>query len=101
MSPSGAKALSASKGLFAALEALLHRKLLKRSFLFRIRQKPVAYAANGKQVARLGGIVFDVTPQPNHEIVDGAGVGVLVQVPNFLENLFARNHAAVIAHQVP
>ena len=74
--------------------------IVSDSLLFRIRQKPVSHAAHRQQVPRLRGIVFNVAPQPHHKIVDGARVGVLVQAPDFFENLLARNHAPVIAHQM-
>ena len=46
----------------------------------------IAYAADRQQMSWLSGIVFNVTPQANDEIVDGAGVCVLVQIPHLLEN---------------
>ncbi len=49
---------------------------------------------------RLRRIVFNVAPQPDNKIVDGARVGIFVQAPDFLENLLARNHAPIVAHQM-
>src|SRR5690242_11726345 len=45
-------------------------------------------------------IVLDIAPQPHDEIVDGAGVSVLVQPPHLFEEIFARDNFAVVAHQV-
>src|SRR5689334_12092823 len=49
---------------------------------------------------RLTWVILDVPPQPHYKIVDGSSVGVFVQTPYFLENLFARNNLPVIADQM-
>src|SRR5580704_5603741 len=63
--------------------------------LFWVGEKAVSDAANGEEVARARGIGFDVAPEPDHEIVDGASVGVFVQAPDFFENFFARDYTAI------
>src|SRR5277367_1302906 len=45
-------------------------------------------------------VFFDVAPQPHHEIVDSAGIGILVQPPYFFENRFARHNFAVASYQI-
>src|ERR1700733_10595433 len=44
--------------------------------------KPVTNAPHGLQMARMRGIVLNIAAQAHDEVVDGAGVGVLVQAPN-------------------
>src|ERR1700727_3642249 len=49
---------------------------------------------------RIRRIVLDVAPQSHDKIIDSAGVGILVQSPYFLENLFTGDDVAVVAYQV-
>ena len=65
-----------------------------------IRQKPITNSPHRQQMPRLRGIVFDVAPQPHHEVVNGARIGVFVQSLDLFENLLAGNHAPVVAHQI-
>ena len=51
-------------------------------------------------MARAGRVLFDIPPQPNDEIVDGAGVGVLVNVPDTFEDGFAADGAAFVGDQI-
>src|SRR2546422_4421604 len=51
-------------------------------------------------MARLGGIVFDIAPQADDEIVYGARVRVFVQAPDFFQNRFAGHDAAVVADEM-
>ena len=60
----------------------------------------VADAANGEQQLRLRRIVLQVAAQPDDEVVDGARVGVLVQVPHVLEDRLARHRLAGVLQQV-
>jgi hypothetical protein len=48
-------------------------------------QKTIAYAAHRLEKNRLGRIVFNVSAQANHEVVDGAGICVLVHSPDLLQ----------------
>src|SRR5579883_560121 len=66
-----------------------------------LRNEPVTHAADGEQVPRMGGVVFDVPAQPHDEIIDGAGVGVLVQAPDLFEHVLTGNRAALVPDQVP
>jgi len=54
--------------------------------LVRVCNEAVADASHREQMDRLGGIVFDVAPQADHEVVDGPGVGVFVQTPDLLQD---------------
>ena len=64
------------------------------------REKTIADAANGLQKHRLGGIVFNVTAQADHEVVDGTRVGVLAHSPYLLQQLLAGDDASLVEHQV-
>ena len=48
-------------------------------------KETIANAAHGFQENRLGGIVFNVTAQPDHEVVDGPCVRVLVHPPDLFQ----------------
>jgi hypothetical protein len=54
-----------------------------------IGEEAVAYPTHGDEVLRVGGVVFDVAAESDDEVVDGAGVGVFVDVPDLFEDLFA------------
>src|ERR1700733_2483498 len=51
-------------------------------------------------MSRLRGIVLDVAPQADDEIIDRAGIGVLPQIPHIFQNRFARNRASILAYQM-
>src|SRR6476660_8032498 len=42
--------------------------------------------AHGDQVLRLGRVGFNVTPEPDHKIINRARISILVQVPDLLQN---------------
>ena len=48
-----------------------------------------------------GGIVLDVAAQTYDEIINGPGISVFVQSPDFLEDRFAGNHSSLVADEVP
>ncbi len=48
------------------------------SFLFRPCHKAITHASHSKQMPRIGRIIFDIAPQPHHEIIDGTRVGIFV-----------------------
>src|SRR5436305_2491673 len=52
-------------------------------------------------MARPGGIVLDIGPEPHDEIVDGARVGVLVQAPHFLQHRLPRDRTALVPDEMP
>src|SRR5215469_4885361 len=66
----------------------------------RIRDETVANAADGDEVLRVGGVVFDVAAEADDEVVDGAGVGVFVDTPDLLEDLFAGDDLAFTVGEV-
>ena len=49
---------------------------------------------------RVGGVVFDVSAESDDEVVDGAGVGVFVDVPDLFEDLFAGDDLAFAVCEV-
>src|ERR1700720_806071 len=51
-------------------------------------------------MARLGGHALDVAAEAHDEIVDGASGRVFVEIPDILQDGFARNGLAAIADQV-
>ena len=53
----------------------------------RFGDEPVADAADGLQELGRRGAVLDVPPQPDDEVVDGAGGDAFVQPPHFLQDL--------------
>src|SRR5439155_14728529 len=54
--------------------------------LLRLCHKSISHSTHREQMARLGGIVFDIAPQADDEIVYGARVCVFVQAPDFFQN---------------
>src|SRR4029077_9011580 len=54
----------------------------------------VSKTSNGYQVPRLGGFALDVAAQTHNKVVYCAGVRVFVEVPDVLQNSFARNGPA-------
>src|SRR5205085_9153781 len=66
----------------------------------RLRDEAVADAAHGQQVPGVGRVVLDVTSEADDEVVYGARVGVLVQVPDLFEYLPARDGAARVGDEV-
>src|ERR1044072_1344731 len=71
------------------------RRLFRSALLRRLRREAIADAAHGQQVHGVGGVVFDVTAQPDDEVVYGARVCVLAQVPDLFEYLAARDRKSV------
>ena len=69
------------------------------SFLW-VGEEAIAYAADGLQVDGGCGVVFDVSAETDDEVVDGAGVGVLVEIPDVVEDGFAGDRAAGAADEV-
>ena len=67
---------------------------------FRIEHELVAEAAHGEQVTRFGGVALDVAAEANDEIVDGARVGVFVEIPDVMQNCLARDGFAGAADEV-
>ena len=51
-------------------------------------------------MTRLGRLLLDVPPQANDEIIDGARVGILVEIPDIFEDRFSRNGMPDILDQV-
>ena len=51
-------------------------------------------------MAGLGGVAFDVAAEANDEIVDGASVGVFVQIPDVVQDSFAGDGMTAVADQV-
>src|ERR1700759_4364308 len=68
--------------------------------LGRRRKEAIADTADGLQMDGLRGIIFDVAAQANDEVVDSAGVGVFTHAPYLLQQLLARDDAALVAHQI-
>jgi hypothetical protein len=64
--------------------------------LIRQGHESISHAANGTHVTGVHGIVLYVTPQTDDKVVNSASVGVLVQVPDFLEHFLARYGLALI-----
>src|SRR5436190_21915179 len=60
----------------------------------------ITYSAHCEQMARVGWVIFNVTPQPDDEVIDSTSVGVFFQSPNFLKNGFARDYASIVADQM-
>src|SRR6185437_16541743 len=54
----------------------------------------VAGAVDGHDVARLGGVLFDLLAQLHHEVVDAAGAGVPRHAPDLLQDLLAGDRLA-------
>src|SRR5438876_1831685 len=46
------------------------------------------------------GIVFDIAPEANDEVVHGPSIGILVQSPDLFENRFAGNILALVPDQM-
>src|SRR5882724_885099 len=63
-------------------------------------QKTIPNAAHRLEKNRLSRIVFNVTAQTNHEVVDGARIRILVHSPNLLQQLLARDNASLVEHQI-
>jgi hypothetical protein len=57
-------------------------------------EEAVADAAYGDEVVGVRGIIFDVTPQADDEVVDGAGISVFVDAPDLFKNLLAGDDLA-------
>ena len=65
------------------------------------RAEPVAEAAHGLHVARVGRIVLDLGAQPLHARVDQPGVAEICLFPHGFQQLLAAEHPAGRARTVP
>ena len=63
-------------------------------------QEPIADTAHRLQKYGFGGIVLNITAQPDHKVVDGPGVSIFMDPPDLLQQFFARDNAALIEYQV-
>ncbi len=63
-------------------------------------QKAITDTTHGLQKDRLGGIVFNISAQADHKVVDGACIGVLVDPPNLLQQFLARDDAALVEDKI-
>src|SRR6185436_6530946 len=63
------------------------------------RHESIAETANGEQVAGPRGVVFEVTPEANDEIVDRSCVRSLVEPPDFVEHHLAGYRLALVLDQ--
>src|SRR5438132_1634375 len=66
----------------------------RHSGLPRFGHETITYSTHREQMAGVGWIVFDVTPQPDDEVIDSTSVGIFLQSPNLLKNGFARDYAS-------
>ena len=64
------------------------------------RQKTIPYAAYSLEKNWLSRIVFNVTAQANHEVVDGARIRILVHSPDLFQQLLAGDDPPLVEHQV-
>jgi hypothetical protein len=53
--------------------------------------KLIAEPTNRQQVLWFGGIIFNIATQAHDEIIDRARIGIFLQVPDLLQNFFARH----------
>ena len=60
----------------------------------------IAEASHGAEVARFGRLAFDVAAQADDEIVDGPRVGVFVEIPDVLQDCFARDRMATVLDKI-
>ena len=65
-----------------------------REPLLGIGEEAVADAADGGEVLRVCGVVFDITAEADDEVVNRAGVCVLVDTPHLFEDVFAGDDLA-------
>ncbi len=49
---------------------------------------------------RLRWLIFQISSQPNDEVIYGAGVCVFVKSPYIFQNLLARNYLSFAANQI-
>jgi hypothetical protein len=63
-------------------------------------QKAIADAAYRFEKLRLRRVVFDVTAQTDHEVIDGARIRVLAYSPDLFQQLLARDDATPVLYQV-
>src|SRR5215203_3379063 len=59
----------------------------------------VAQPADGDQIARVGGVRFDLCPEPLDVDVEGFGVADIVGAPHPVNQLAAGQHPACVAQQ--
>src|SRR6478609_5523728 len=67
-------------------------------FLSQSRYKFVAHAVHGAEVYRIGRVLLQLLPQLQNVIVHGAGGGIILIAPDFIEQFVARDHALRIPH---
>ena len=63
-------------------------------------KEAIADTTHRLQKDRLGGIVFNITAQADHKVVDGARIGVLVDPPDLLQQLLAGDDAALVEDKI-
>ena len=51
-------------------------------------------------MARFGGVALDVTAEADDEIVDRAGIGILVKVPDVVQDGLSRHGVAAVPNKV-
>lgn len=73
--------------------------ILRGIFLSGIGDEAITDSANGKQIAWLRGLGLDIAPEPDDKIVDGSRIRVFVQVPDFLQQLLARDGFPVVLNE--
>src|SRR5262249_31631108 len=66
----------------------------------RIGDELVAEAANSQEMTRFGGLALNVAAEADDEIVDGACVRVLTEIPDVLQDRFAGDGTTGIADQI-
>ena len=82
------------QGVFEEGRGELERHSLVYSTGSGVGEEAVADAADGKQVLRVGGVILDVAAKADDEVVDGAGVRVLMDMPDLLEDGGPRDYLA-------
>src|SRR4051812_48738087 len=65
-----------------------------------IGKEAVADAPDCDEVLGGGGVVFDITTQPDDEVIDGTSIGILVDAPDLFEYLFARDDLPLTLSEV-
>src|ERR1700732_155582 len=72
----------------------------KTDLAVRLGNETVAHTAHSQEMARLPGMIFDIAPQADDEIINCASVGVFAQAPHIFQDRFPRYRAAVLANQM-
>src|SRR5260370_7559590 len=66
----------------------------------RLGLEAISDATDRSQMARVRRLLLDIAPQPDDEVIDGAGVGILVHSPNLFQHGFPRYGLALMLDQV-